>query len=446
MPMLCDAFCRTNLDANDLHTISSTSMEKIDWRRGYAWKAGKLYAFEAKQIVVMRMWPDMLAWRRTRKKSWASTRRHADDLLRCAPFEIGVLERHLLLRKQFGGPLVERDCYDVFKLNAAPVLAALATIPERERRIAARFKDRRWHVLALMARCQGAADLLESNPALGFALANSWVLKDPSPTQPMRAARGLIKRPQVEIMQWLGFPPTKRVRRILSRIEPEALAGRKLPSLQRALWSSAIQETLVNLPGITSDVMSFICDPDVSDRVTHRFLFDLLQRETVVGSSGCMAPPFYYSHWRDACWNAKSLDRAQLPMLRSIAQLEKWHGELAEAYARERDAQRAREVDGQRVYFCTPPFAGTSAVEPILDSDSLLEEGRCMGHCVASYRHAVEAGRYFVYRVTSPVRATLGLRQDAGLWAIDQIRGFENRRVTPQHCDEILAKLGWSIK
>jgi len=58
MPMLCDAFCRTNLDANDLHTISSTSMEKIDWRRGYAWKAGKLYAFEAKQIVVMRMWPD----------------------------------------------------------------------------------------------------------------------------------------------------------------------------------------------------------------------------------------------------------------------------------------------------------------------------------------------------------------------------------------------------
>lgn len=417
-------------------------MEKTNWRRGYVWKDGKLYAFEPRQIVVMRLWPEMLAWRRTRTKPWVPTRRHGDEFLRYAPLKIDVLERHVLLRTEFGGPLEERDCYDSFKFNAAAVLAALTTVPERERRIAARFKDRRWHVLALMARCPGAADLLESNPALGFALASNWVLKDPVPTQPMRAARGLVKRSQVEIMRWLGFPSTQRVRRILSRIEPKALSGKKLPLLRRALWDSTLQEMLVHLPVITADVMAFVCDAYVSDRVTHRFLLDVVQKRAVAATGGWTDPLFYYSHWRNACSDARWLDRAQLSTLRTVAQLKKWHDELAVARDRVRDTQRVLDAEMPRVDFCPPPFAGTAAVEPILDSDSLLEEGHAMEHCVASYRHAVEAGRYFVYRVSSPVRATLGLRRDGEFWTIDQIRGFQNCRVAANHCLEIIEHLG----
>lgn len=65
-----------------------------------------------------------------------------------------------------------------------------------------------------------------------------------------------------------------------------------------------------------------------------------------------------------------------------------------------------------------------------------------MGHCVASYRPDIEAGGYFVYRVTSPVRATLGLRMERGRWTVDQIRGPGNRRVEARHCTEIVERLG----
>ncbi len=49
------------------------------WKWGDAWKNDKLYHFEKGQIVVMRLWPDMLAWRRTKTKFWAPTRRYADQ-------------------------------------------------------------------------------------------------------------------------------------------------------------------------------------------------------------------------------------------------------------------------------------------------------------------------------------------------------------------------------
>lgn len=150
-------------------------MQAVGWRRGFAWKDDKFYSFEKASIVVMRLWPVMLAWRCTKTKAWSPTRRYADECLMGAPLSPGELERYAMLRTTFGGPLPDQGhTWCRFKSDFAAVVPAFATIPDRERCIAAKFHERRWHVLALMARCPGAADLLEANPALGFALANSW--------------------------------------------------------------------------------------------------------------------------------------------------------------------------------------------------------------------------------------------------------------------------------
>lgn len=52
----------------------------------------------------------------------------------------------------------------------------LLTIPEELRRQVAIVRFRHWQMLSFLARCgASAAELLESNPAMAFMLANNWL-------------------------------------------------------------------------------------------------------------------------------------------------------------------------------------------------------------------------------------------------------------------------------
>lgn len=67
----------------------------------------------------------------------------------------------------------------------------------------------------------------------------------------------------------------------------------------------------------------------------------------------------------------------------------------------------------QQVRFGPPPLEGNEDIRPITDAATLLAEGTSQRHCVAGYRHDILAGRYYVYAVFAPERATLGLRIDS---------------------------------
>lgn len=51
------------------------------WNRGVVWRNDKLYVFEPNSILVMRLWPEMRAWRRTLTRPWSPTRKWADKAL-----------------------------------------------------------------------------------------------------------------------------------------------------------------------------------------------------------------------------------------------------------------------------------------------------------------------------------------------------------------------------
>lgn len=417
-------------------------MEATGWRRGIAWKNEKLYAFEPGSILVMRLWPDMLAWRRTRTKPWAATRKWADQLMRHPALEPGYLERYQHLRHEAGGPPEFSDLMDGFKLSLQASLAALSTIPERERRLASRFTDRRWHALALMARCPGAADLMDANPALGFSLANSWVVRDAPVTQPMRSARSLICKPQVHIMEWLGFEPSERVRRILKRIEPAALSGRRLPQLRRALANPNVQGVLAHLPDIRAEVLPFVTHHDSMERITTRFLLDVMEHASPRPLVGVDCSESSYRLWSDARRMANLLNEDFPASLRSVTQLKRWHDDLVARY--NQVATHVTEAQGAidpTASFPPPPFPCSPGLEPILSNEALLDEGRQMSHCVGSYGSAIAAGQYAVFRVTAPVRATLGLRLQRGSWQVDQIRGPKNQRISARDSNQIVERL-----
>ncbi len=424
-------------------------MREPHWRRGLVWKDGKLYAFEHHSILVMRMWPEMRAWRRTKTKPWAATRRYADERLSSDLLTPGEIERYALFRTQFGGPIRWDDCFDRTKLDYAAALSAFQTIPDRERNIAAQFKHRRWHALAMMARCPGATDLLEANPALGYMLANSWVMKRAKPTQPMRAARAILRKPQADILSWLDLPGTERVRRILQKVRPDALRGEKLPLLQRALWKPELQSMLAHLPYISYDVLRFIQDADSASRLTPRFLAEVANQAAQDGDSGKGSARCAVGLWGDAIRMARYMGLPCVEKLHSVGQLQRWHDSVVRDYNRFVVAPAQNQTEGvgdspqtsEAFGYGLAPFCGTTEIRPLQTFGELLREGVEMGHCVASYHHAIASGSYFVYRVEQPARATLGLIRHRGAWTVDQMLVPRNRRLDPLLQQEVWASL-----
>lgn len=72
-------------------------------------------------------------------------------------------------------------------------------------------------------------------------------------------------------------------------------------------------------------------------------------------------------------------------------------------------------------------------IEPILNYDEIVKEGRELAHCIASYHNRALQGRYCVFRMLSPERVTIGVQVRIGQkpkFTIDQIRGYKNSSVS----------------
>lgn len=87
--------------------------------------------------------------------------------------------------------------------------------------------------------------------------------------------------------------------------------------------------------------------------------------------------------------------------------------------------------------FSSKPFADPFSVErgewraDLLTSPiAIAEEGDKQRHCVSSYAGWAKNGKYAVFAVTGPERATLGLSKIKDLWHVDQIYGVCNEYVS----------------
>ncbi len=434
-------------------TAPTTPRRAVHWRPGVAFHDGKLYHFEPRSAVVMRLWPEMRAWRRTPCTPWAHTRRRADEVLCRAPLRPGQIEELVARRHALVGPLSPDQWFEPYFREAAAWAQALQAIPDRERTIASRFKDRRWHLLAMMARCPGAADLLESNPALGFALASPWVLHQPAVLQPMRAMRALVHRPQARILAWLGFPATERVRRILRRIDPAALSARLLPSLRRGLSDDAATSLLAHLPRINEEVLRWVLRDEARRVATPAFLQELaatapldagaLPTPLGPGRADRVAPTLELPApmlrlWVDASTKSDWLGLARPAALRSVAQLRRWSRQVDVAMLDHHERRATLPPDDR---WAQPPWPGTDTIRPLVTPADLHEEGRAMQHCVESYAGLVAWGDYAVYQVLAPVRATLGLQRLGGDWRVDQAQAAPGVEWTAALRAEIVQRL-----
>ncbi len=390
------------------------------FKPGAAYRNGKLYEFTGDCVIVMRGWPEMRAWQWTGifARPWRCVR---PRLHRVSLREIGRMENPYLQPPEPNGQMLFPFAYS--HTGACAYRAFWWGVPKAYREWVMPFRDRRWHMLALLARCPGADDLIVSNPALAFCLASNWAFHKPAVCQPLRAARSLVCKKQRRILEWLGFPGTESARQILRRIPPRSMTVQFLINLRAALRSTEWIRPLRFMNRITEDVFSIITTPERSSAVAFSFLEELAQEPYPNMYSGMAA------RIDDIRRMGEMLGR-KIPRLRTMAQMNEVHDELVSAL-------NLRQEAGRR-FFPDPPVPGRSGeIEPLTTCQDLAVEGREQRHCVASYTEAVRGGHVYVYRMLKPERATLSIVPAHGGWVLGEIRGCHNARVQPDTCQAV---------
>lgn len=211
-------------------------------------------------------------------------------------------------------------------------------IPDPEREFVLRFYKRRWHLLALFARCPGAFELAQSNPALAYALANNWVFHQPAVSQPMRAARALVKKKQRSILAWLGFPETEQARKILAKLPPEEISLEGLLNLRRILACPTSLKLLSHASKISNSMLIFMSNAEIRPWLTPIFIEEISSYrirlnfyEDPPTEKGPMKFWEIYNYLRDFLRMQEQIQGALFP-LRSIAQLKEMHDEAIKVY------------------------------------------------------------------------------------------------------------------
>lgn len=157
---------------------------------------------------------------------------------------------------------------DVRARAAEPALARyLELCPPGVVETVERFPDRHWELLVFAERCgRPALDLLHATPALGYMLANNREFRRVHRTEPMVSARLLLtpRRRQRDVLDWLGFPPTETARRILRKVEHDAIRVPPLRALREHLADPRCQRLLSHLPRVTRPVLEMAGDGTVT--------------------------------------------------------------------------------------------------------------------------------------------------------------------------------------
>jgi len=82
--------------------------------------------------------------------------------------------------------------------------------------------------------------------------------------------------------------------------------------------------------------------------------------------------------------------------------------------------------------FPPPPLRGTPSIQPLTSAEAMREEGRVMAHCLVSpaREEAVRRLEGYAYRITRPCRATAWVVPADGLFRLEELRSYKNRRVS----------------
>lgn len=366
-------------------------------------QTGKLYLFEPESIQVLKAWPPQ-AWCKTAEKGWHRIRSNISIPRYNVEKKINTLQ-------------AMRDLPDSYRSKKMAWLKWYATIPEEARNPAAQFSSRQWHLLSFLASCATPAfDLVNSNPALAYALASNWIFHQPAVRAPLRSARTLLSvgKSQKDALGWLGFPSTEATRKAIAKVPASTVSVSRLLFLRTALQSPRVLKKLGHLEVVNAGVLRLLCDPDLTDISTPKLLGEI----SLNPNERDQAQSAYVLKDVIRLWRFLYAEKHFTPSLSSITKLKGLHDELSE------QSQRIMNVAGEKpVSFPTPPVQGNDFIVPITDSRMLWQEAKEQHNCVFEYLNdIVITQKIYLYQVHTPQRCTLALEKNSLGWSATHLK------------------------
>jgi hypothetical protein len=273
---------------------------------------------------------------------------------------------------------------------------------------------------AFTGRFSEAAELLESNPALAHCLAHlaGWDTAF-GKGDPDAITRRLLHGKRRSACEFLGFPGTEAVVKLLARIPKSVCYLPHLLRLRRVLREQpGLVSMLAHLPAFSEETLFLAAYWRWGDSVTISFFCQI--------AAECRGKDLPTQVWPldDIAKLAQRLGKTVSRRFGSAREIRRFHDRLAEEFnAANLSAPEKSE------WFPPPPRAGTAQIIPLNQPGLLAEEGRSQHHCAAIYRSGVEEGNLYFYRVLKPERATLCVAKTGSVWAIRELKAASNAEV-----------------
>ena len=343
---------------------------------------------------------------------------------------------------------------EIAEQKAAAFASFRQEIPEEITRVIDPFGSHQWALMVLIRQEPWAMDLAMSNPVLAYALASSDQFRGTPPEAAAVQARWYCHRKQRDLLEWLGFPGTEAVAKLIRKIPAESASPSILRRLNNALKADKrVLEYLSHLPVVNFAVLELVTIPKYLDLITPKLLMELAEKpvETSIGDmihGGMVILEQIVSRRkikplesvRQVCRFREKADeeyqslqhRQELARqeAKRIAEQERRRQQMVETAYQMRERERRRQLASRP--YPPPPVPGTEDIIPLTSTEQLQDEGWAQGNCVATYQWRVLAGDTYIYKVMAPERATLAIVRGAdGCWYRAELNGDGNCKIKP---------------
>lgn len=432
----------------------------------YSFKDDKIIIIEAELTLVAGVWPNPTAWYKTPGRPWRQTWKWANRLIvpnLIPPYCINKAVKEKFSVEPLEGISPDADWAGWFARRQNALREYARTFPEDVLTLALRYSNGQWHMLCFMAGCQGAIDLVRSNPALAYCLVNHKLFeRGASGNSPMPEAQSWVYKKQRDILKRLGFPCTEAARKIMQKVIPVDVTIREMRILRKAMTNTKVVHALSRLHQINKPVLLMVNDPATLNSITHTVFNEIAMQDDYY-----IAGRISYIREVEGKFNLKPKTFNKLhDIFSSESQLFSLEHEL-ELLGLITDETEPEFTKMERLLNCgphkpfngleeivryhnhlvallrdeslgfvsvpetfpSPPYVGTKTIIPIRTIYELLKEDDETEHGAAAALPSMARGSTYVYRVVEPVRATLYIRKNHfGSWECYRMKGV--RRVS----------------
>jgi len=394
----------------------------FDFRDGRLWIADQI------STIWIRGWPAPEAQQKTRVHDWQpfwpafrllqGDQPHAQDVEH--PLQACDSVEGLGPRQLEG----KRKAYAAFRQTLPPDYAAALE----------GFTSHQWNLIQVLHERPVFLDLLRANPVLAWCVGNNDQFRKLYAKSSATRARWHMHEKQRELMEWLGFPGTESAVKLMKKIRLEAVRPASMCLLQSALQAkAATMKMLSQLDVINFGALYLACHGTVRDHATFRLLNEVARLPselTDAPTAGMLIDTL--NMWHQLGGPEK------LPAFQTTRAISRQHDELVAIFNRPRPPppqMRPRWTPKMLPtgHFPDPPLEGTAGIVPIRTHQELVAESREQHNCAASQTSQIYQGRYYIYRVLEPERATLAIAQGgSGYWHEVELRIQHNQPVKPE--------------